>query len=140
MQPPPWQPPVELSQQEEKIVKKIKKAKLFIFLRKHRHELFDEGFQQELAGLYKEAERGQPPVAPAMLALALILEAYTGVSDDEVIEATLMDRRWQLVLDCVDTEFLKTNSPVHLQNGSQDVPLPALLTTEPRASVKKRNG
>jgi hypothetical protein len=104
MQPPPWHPPVELSQQEETIVKKIKKAKLFIFLRHHRHELFDEGFQQELAGLYKEAERGQPPVAPAMLALALILEAYTGVSDDEVIEATVMDRRWQLVLDCLDTE------------------------------------
>jgi Transposase domain (DUF772) len=39
-----------------------------------------------------------------MLALALILEAYTGVSDDEVIEATVMDRRWQLVMDCVDTE------------------------------------
>jgi hypothetical protein len=96
--------PVELSQQEEKIVKKIKKAKLFIFLRNHRHELFDEGFQQELAGLYKVAERGQPPVAPAMLALALILEAYKGALDDEVIEATLMDRRWQLVLDCVDTD------------------------------------
>src|SRR5438034_19272 len=104
MQPPPWHPPVELSQQEEKIVKKIKKAKLFVFLRQHQHELFDEGFQQELAGLYKEAERGQPPVAPAMLALALILEAYTGVSDDEVIEATVMDRSFQLVLDCLDTE------------------------------------
>jgi Transposase DDE domain/Transposase domain (DUF772) len=39
-----------------------------------------------------------------MLALALILEAYTGVSDDEVIEASVMDRRWQLVLDCVDTD------------------------------------
>jgi hypothetical protein len=36
--------------------------------------------------------------------LSLILEAYTGVSDDEVIEATMMDRRWQLVLDCIDTE------------------------------------
>lgn len=41
-------------------------------------------------------------MAPAQLALALILEAYTGVSDDEVIEATMMDRRWQLVLDCLD--------------------------------------
>jgi len=51
----------------------------------------------------KQSE-GSPPVAPAMLALALILEAYTGVSDDEVIEATVMDRRWQFVLDCVDTE------------------------------------
>jgi hypothetical protein len=26
------------------------------------------------------------------------------VSDDEVIEATVMDRRWQLVLDCLDAE------------------------------------
>src|SRR5437762_2903240 len=104
MQPILWQPPVELSEQEEQIVKKIRKAKLFVFLRKHRHELFDEAFQQELASLYRKVERGQPPVAPAMLALALILEAYTGVSDDEVIEATMMDRRWQLVLDCLDTE------------------------------------
>ncbi len=104
MQPSLWQPPVELSEQEEQIVKRIRKAKLFIFLRQHRHELLNEAFQQELARLYREAERGQPPVAPAMLALALILEAYTGVSDDEVIEATVMDRRWQLVLDCVDTQ------------------------------------
>jgi Transposase DDE domain/Transposase domain (DUF772) len=104
MQPSHWQPPVELSEQEELIVKKIRKAKLFIFLRQHRHELLDEAFQQELASLYRPSERGQPPVPPAMLALALILEAYTGVSDDEVIEATVMDRRWQLVLDCADTE------------------------------------
>jgi transposase len=34
--------------------------------------------------------------------LATILQAYTGASDDEVIEATVMDRRWQLVLDCLD--------------------------------------
>jgi transposase len=39
-----------------------------------------------------------------MLALAVILQAYTGASDDEAIEATQMDRRWQLVLDCLDTE------------------------------------
>jgi len=104
MQPEMWKPPVELSQQEEQIVKKIRKAKLFVFLREHRHELLDEAVQQELANLYRPAERGQPPIAPAMLALALILQAYMGISDDEVIEATLMDRRWQLVLDCLDTE------------------------------------
>src|SRR5438132_1237498 len=104
MQPPLWKPPVELSQQEEQIVKKIRKAKLFVFLREQRHELFNEALQQELANLYRKAERGQPPIAPAMLALALILQAYMGISDDEVIEATLMDRRWQLVLDCLDTE------------------------------------
>lgn len=104
MQPVIWKPEVSLSPQEEQIVAKIRKAKLFVFLRHHRHELFDNAFQEELASLYRKAERGHPPVAPAMLALALILEAYTGVSDDEVIEATLMDRRWQLVLDCLDCD------------------------------------
>src|SRR2546423_11035912 len=104
MQPVLWQPPVELSAQEEQIVKRIRKAKLFVFLRKQRSSLLDETFQQELAGLYRASERGQPPIAPAQLALATILQAYTGVSDDEVIEATLMDRRWQLVLDCLDCE------------------------------------
>src|SRR6202165_2630818 len=104
MQPPSWQPPVALSAQEEQIVKRVRKAKLFVFLRQHRHELFNEAFQQELANLYRQAERGHPPIAPAMLALALILQAYIGISDDEVIEATVMDRRWQLVLDCLDTE------------------------------------
>src|SRR5258708_22544850 len=104
MQPLSWQPPVALSVQEEQIVKRIRKAKLFVFLRQHRHELFNEAFQQELANLYRPAERGQPPIAPAKLALALILQAYMGISDDEVIEATVMDRRWQLVLDCLNTE------------------------------------
>src|SRR6266851_5491894 len=104
MQPPSWQPPIALSEQEEQIVKRVRKAKLFVFLRQHRHELFNEALQQELANLYRQAERGHPPIAPAMLALALILQAYTGISDDEVIEATVMDRRWQLVLDCLDTE------------------------------------
>ena len=45
MQPSPWQPPVELSVQEEQIVKKIRKAKLFVFLRHHRHELLNEAFR-----------------------------------------------------------------------------------------------
>lgn len=104
MQPPLWQPSAELSQQEQQVMKRIRKAKLFVFLRHHRQSLFDEAFQHELAQLYRKAEKGHPPIHPALLALAIILQAYTGVSDDEVIEATLMDRRWQLVLDCLDTE------------------------------------
>jgi hypothetical protein len=102
MRPATWQPPVETSAAEEQIIKRIKRAKLFIFLRRHRHHLFTPEFQVELAGLYKDAAPGHPPVPPALLALALILQAYTGVSDDEVIEATVMDRRWQLALDCLD--------------------------------------
>jgi hypothetical protein len=47
---------------------------------------------------------GKCPVPPAQLALFIIVPAYTGVSDDEALEAMVMDRRWQLVLDCIDCE------------------------------------
>lgn len=104
MRPPAWQPPVPLSPAETVIVQRIRRAKLFVFLRQHRHDLFDDAFQAELAALYKESPLGQPPVPPAQLALAMLLQAYTGVADDEVIEAAVMDRRWQLVLDCLDAE------------------------------------
>jgi hypothetical protein len=56
----------------------------------------------ELATLYQDSTLGQPPIPPAQLALATILQAYVGVSDDEVIEALTMDRRGPLVLDCLD--------------------------------------
>jgi transposase len=99
-----WRPPAEPSPAELAVIKAVRRAKLFVFLRLHRHELFDEQFQAELARAYVDSPKGQPPVPPAQLALATILQAYTGVSDDEVIEATVMDRRWQLVLDCMGTE------------------------------------
>jgi len=99
-----WRPPAEPSPAELAVIKAVRRAKLFVFLRLHRHELFDEPFQAELAQAYVDSPKGQPPVPPAQLALATILQAYTGVSDDEVIEATVMDRRWQLVLDCMGTE------------------------------------
>jgi Transposase DDE domain/Transposase domain (DUF772) len=97
-----WQPPVACSRLEQEVIKRVKRARLFVWLREHRHELFDEDFQGELAGMYQDRPVGQPPVPPAQLGLATILQAYTGASDDEVLEATVMDRRWQLVLDCMD--------------------------------------
>ena len=102
MRPDVWRPPVEPLPAEQMVIKAVRRAKLFVFLRLHRHELFDEQFQAELAQAYADSPKGQPPVPPAQLALATIVQAYTGVSDDEVIEATVMDRRWQLVLDCLD--------------------------------------
>src|ERR671924_818972 len=104
MRPPLWHPPVELSLAEHAIIKRIRRAKLFVFLRHHRHTLFADPFQQELLTLYKDQPQGQPPVPPAQLALAPLLQASTQVSDDAVIEATTMDRRWPLVLDSLDCE------------------------------------
>ncbi len=102
MRPGVWRPAIEPSEGEQSVLRRIRKAKLFVFLREHRHEIFSEEFQQELGTVYKDSLFGQPPIPPAQLALAVILQAYTGVSDDEAIEATVMDRRWQLVLDCLD--------------------------------------
>ncbi len=104
MRPQLWNIPVDLSPQEQKIVSRIKRAKLFIFLREIRHLLFDEAFQKELASMYAESPKGHPPVPPAQLALATILQAYTGGRDAEAIEASIMDKRWQLVLDCLECE------------------------------------
>lgn len=102
MRPGVWQPRVEPSAAEAAVLKRIRRAKLIVFLRTWRHVLFDAVFQQELATLYTEAAKGQPPIPPAPLALATLLQAYFGVSDDEAIEALTMDRRWQVVLDCLD--------------------------------------
>src|SRR4051812_18212905 len=99
-----WHPPVALTPTEQVVYAHIKYAKLFRFLRDHRLTLFSDAFQGEFAVLYADSRFGQPPVPPAQLALALILQSYTGYSDDAVLEALLMDRRWQLTLDCLDCE------------------------------------
>jgi hypothetical protein len=105
MRPGYWHPSVELSAPEQSIVKRIKRAKLFTFLRQYRHQIFDDQFQEELNKLYADSAKGHPPVPPAQLALTTILQAYTGASDAEAIEALIMDRRWQLVVDCIDCEI-----------------------------------
>jgi hypothetical protein len=104
MRPQLWCPSVEPSPAEAAVMRRVKRAKLFVFLRENRHEIFDEGFQEELGTLYGDSRLGHPPVPPAKLALATILQAYTGASDEEAIEVMVMDRRWQLVLDCLDAE------------------------------------
>lgn len=60
MRPEPWNPPIELSKKEQKIVQLIKRAKLFTFLREIRHLLFDEPFQEELSKMYAEADAKCP--------------------------------------------------------------------------------
>lgn len=102
MRPAIWQPPIVLSPAEQAIVRRVRRAKLFVFLREQRHVLLDVPFQEELATLYADLAKGHPPVSPALLALATILQAYMGASDAEAVEACVMDRRWQLVLDCLD--------------------------------------
>ncbi len=96
---PRWTPPTEPTKQEEWLLKRLERTKkLFAFLRRHRHELFDEAFQVELSGMYRQNGEGKVPVPPALMAMAVLLQAYVGASDAEAVELTMVDARWQLVL------------------------------------------
>lgn len=100
-----WAPPKDLGKQEEYIVKRLTRTrKLFAFLRQRRDELLDEPFQAELEEMYRSTGAGEEPVPPALLCMALILQGYLGVSDAEAVELTVMDKRWQLVLDRLGEE------------------------------------
>ncbi len=95
-----WRPRTSYTRQEEALLRRARKGrKLFAFLRDHRHELFDEGFQAELAAMYRDTGAGADPVVPALMAMALLLQSYHGVSDHEAVELTVVDLRWQMVLD-----------------------------------------
>lgn len=97
---PRWQPSVRPSKQETFLLKRCgKKRRLFVFLREHRHEIFDDAMQAELGSMYRDTGAGKDAVAPALMAMALILQGYLGVSDSEAVELTVVDLRWQMVLD-----------------------------------------
>lgn len=100
-----WNPPVEPSKQEQLLLKRLGRTrKLFGFLRRQRHKLLSPSFQEELAGVYRDSGAGTAPVPPAMLCLAVLLQAYLGISDAEAVEMTVVDLRWQMVLDHLGSE------------------------------------
>lgn len=100
-----WKPRVELTKKEQLIMKRLTRVRaLFGFLREKRHVIFDDAFQERLESMYRQTGAGDLPHPPAMLCMVLLLQGYVGASDAEAVEMTVMDRRWQLVLDCLDAE------------------------------------
>lgn len=95
-----WHPRTTYTKQETVLLRRLRRTrKLFAFLRDHRRELFDDAFQAELATMYRDTGAGKDPVAPALLAMASVLQSYLKVSDAEAVEMTVVDLRWQMVLD-----------------------------------------
>src|SRR5271170_4264464 len=74
---------------------------LFGFLRQHRQELFDDAFQEQLEGMYRATGAGEEAHPPALLCMVVLLQGYVGASDAEAVELSLVDLRWQMVLDCL---------------------------------------
>ena len=77
---------------------------MFRFLREIGTELFASAFPEELAGRYRQTGAAKPPVPPALLAMAPVLQAETGVGDPAAVELTLDSKRWQWVLDGLGAE------------------------------------
>src|SRR5215210_4346457 len=64
------------------------------FLASQRGELFRD---EDFAGLYV-LDNGRPSVPPSLLATALVLQTYDGVSDDEAKQRAAYDLRWKVGL------------------------------------------
>ena len=97
-----WTPSTTVSAQEELILQRCrKKRKLFAFLREVRGRLFDDALQDELEEMYRDTGAGKEAAPPAMMAMALIVQGYLGLSDADAVDATILDLRWQMVLDCL---------------------------------------
>jgi transposase len=64
------------------------------FLASQRGELFRD---EDFAGLYVP-DNGRPSVPPSLLATALVLQTYDGVSDEEAKQRADYDLRWKVAL------------------------------------------
>ncbi|HMG12045.1 MAG TPA: transposase, partial [Gemmatimonadaceae bacterium] len=100
-----WLPRTDNSRREQMLRRRLTRTgKLFGFLRDCRRELLSDDFQAELESMYRDTGAGREPVPPALLAMAVLLQAYEGMSDAEAVEMTVVDLRWQMVLDRLDSE------------------------------------
>jgi hypothetical protein len=73
--------------------------KFLAFLRRHRRELLDEPFLQELAAMYRDTGAGREPVSPGPMAMATLIQGYLGEPDAATVELRVVDLTVQMVLD-----------------------------------------
>ena len=64
--------------------------------------------------MYRATGAGEEAHPPALLCMVVLLQGYVGASDAEAVELSLVDLRWQMVLDC-----LGAATPPFSQGGLQ---------------------
>ncbi len=72
----------------------VRRDSFYGFLALHRQELFSD---EDFAEFYCP-DNGRPSVPPSLLATALLLQAYEGVSDEEAKARADFDLRWKVAL------------------------------------------
>jgi len=102
---PRWNPSNVTGSREQKLLQRMDKhRRLYLFLYQHRLKIFDDAFQDELATMYRDTGEGKSPVPPAILAMATLMQAYSGLSDADTVDNTVFDIRWQIVLGTVGAQ------------------------------------
>ena len=51
--------------------------------------------------MYRDTGAGKDAHPPALMAMVVLLQSYAGASDATAVELSLLDLRWQMVLDCL---------------------------------------
>jgi hypothetical protein len=84
----------------------VGKRTFFGYLASERGELFRD---EDFAELY-DAKIGRPSVPPSLLATALVLQTYDGVSDEEATRRAAFDLQWKVALgiELVERPFAKS--------------------------------
>ena len=112
-----WSPPVEQSAREERLLKLAGRSrKLLVFLRRQRHEIFEDKFQSEMEAMYRDTGQGEEPQPPALMCMVLLLQGYLQVSDAEAVRLSATDNCWRMVLDTLNQ---KGDRPAFSQGGLQ---------------------
>jgi hypothetical protein len=112
-----WNPGVKCSEREARLLRLAGKSrKLFVFLREHRHEIFDETFQAELETMYRDTGQGEEPQSPALMCMAVLLQGYLQVSDAEAVRLSATDQCWRMVLGTLAQD---DDAPAFSQGGLQ---------------------
>lgn len=78
----------------------------YVYLADHRHELFRD---EDFASLYC-LDNGRPSIAPSVLAVALLLQWYESVSDEEAARRAKLDLSWKVALgiELMEVPFVKS--------------------------------
>jgi hypothetical protein len=140
---PRWNPGTTTTEPESYLLSRLTRTrKLYAFLRVHRRDLFDDSFQDELESMYRDTGAGKPPCPPALLAMVCLMQGYQRVSDAEAVELTVVDRRWQLVLDRLgdDAPACGQGTLVEFRNRLIRTDLDRRLLERTAALAKKTKG
>src|SRR2546422_2404096 len=87
-------PQSDLVEADQLYVEHVGRDSFYGFLAGQRRQIFRD---EDFAALYCP-DNGRPSVPPSLLAIALLLQTYDGVADDEATARAAFDLRWKVAL------------------------------------------